>query len=442
MGCGLSKTPKTSGERRRLSVLTVKKDGEKDSAIGEVKPTKGQVNVVDTLLELLPEGERRFSVVGQQPLAAQNGFDNKTIAVASRSKSESEKVGEDTLSAEFGIGYVCKKGLKPESPNQDDFFVLQVDKACGIYGVFDGHGPFGHDISHFAHQLLPAILLRSDDFQENPSDALRRAFLKTHQQLAKAQEKGKFDCSLSGTTGTVLLIKENVLYVAHVGDSRAVMAIQEPSMATYTAMDLSVDHKPGNEAEKARIHAAGGQVRCLQGDVNDRVFIKNKLYPGLAMSRSIGDLVGASAGVTSDPEISNFPLGPSHKFMMVCSDGVWEFITSQEAVDLVSSFSPSQAMEAAEALSQEAWKRWIQEEGNVVDDITVIVVHLHKNGIASTGMATKEANEHQDGRESRSGSEKNDQNSKNAQNNVEDTEEAALEEKEESSKGDSSSKEA
>ncbi len=62
------------------------------------------------------------------------------------------------------------------------------------------------------------------------------------------------------------------------------------------------------------------------------------------------------------------------RFFLICSDGVWEFMSSQEAVDLVALHGPGEAQRGAEALSQEAWKRWVREEGNVVDDITVIVV--------------------------------------------------------------------
>jgi len=152
--------------------------------------------------------------------------------------------------------------------------------------------------------------------------------------------------------------------------------------------DLTVDHKPSNPEEKARIHASGGQVRCLMGDINDRVFLRGKLYPGLAMSRSIGDLVGAGAGVSAEPDVSKFEITPDHRFILLCSDGVWEFIKSQEAVDLVKDYPIDQAMQAAEALAQEAWKRWIQEEGNVVDDITVILVHLNHESVGeSAGSA-------------------------------------------------------
>lgn len=284
---------------------------------------------------------------------------------------------------------------------QDDFFILRSDHL-GIYGVFDGHGPFGHEVSHFAHQLLPAILLRSELFLTNPSEALRKAFLKTQAQAIKATERASIDCSLSGTTGTVVYVNEEEGwgYCAHVGDSRAVMAVRDKDLdskkttTTLYAHDLSIDHKPGLPAEKARIHAAGGQVRCLAGDINDRVFVKNRLYPGLAMSRSLGDLVGASAGVTAEPEVIRFGLrginddsgskgegfssggGKDAEFLLVASDGVWEFISSQEAVDIVGAFQlPEEATKAAEKLAQVAWERWILEEGGaVVDDITALVI--------------------------------------------------------------------
>jgi hypothetical protein len=59
-----------------------------------------------------------------------------------------EKVNEQTL-RDLGIGICCKKGLKPESPNQDSFsltFVGDGKDGFSLYGVYDGHGPVGHDV--------------------------------------------------------------------------------------------------------------------------------------------------------------------------------------------------------------------------------------------------------------------------------------------------------
>ncbi|CAD7935947.1 unnamed protein product [Amoebophrya sp. A120] len=434
--------------RRRLSVL---KGADSQVEEGATKAQQqSAATKFETLLELLPAGDKRFSVAGLQPTGSQKGFEDKCKSVSSN------YAGDQVNVAQFGLGYACKKGLKPESPNQDDYFVLQVDNSCGIYGVFDGHGPFGHEVSHFVHQLLPSILLRSaDTLKSDPKEALTKAFTKTHQQAAKANEKQVLDCTLSGTTGTVLVLREeqNEGHIAHVGDSRAVIAELDESTGNLVGVELTPDHKPGLAAEKARIHKNGGQVRCLNGDVNERVFLKGKLYPGLAMSRSIGDLVGASAGVISDPELKSFTIEDKHQFVLICSDGVWEFISNQEvhkqrysgyffhhtrksrkefsfshnvhnffflllllcdrqlsmddincshpsenpyqAVDLVNKYDASQAMQAAEELAKEAWKRWIAEEQTVVDDITVILAHfqpsraksLLQNSAVSTAAA-------------------------------------------------------
>ena len=63
--------------------------------------------------------------------------------------------------------------------------------------------------------------------------------------------------------------------------------------------------------------------------------------------------------------------------LLLCSDGVWEFISPLEAVKFCSRHPPDKAMESATDLAKEAWDRWIREEGgHVVDDITVVLQFL------------------------------------------------------------------
>eukprot|EP01068_Selenidium_serpulae_P008346 Selendium_serpulae@DN4961_c0_g2_i3.p1 len=153
------------------------------------------------------------------------------------------------------------------------------------------------------------------------------------------------------------------------------------------AEDLTKDHKPDDPGEMARIVKRGGQVRKLEGDIPHRVFLKGKTYPGLAMSRAIGDTVAANAGVICDADTNEYPIKPNcDLFAILCSDGVWEFITSQEAVDIVTHFTPATFHLAAEKLAEESWKRWIESEGTVVDDITVEVVVLDRKlyGVTKT----------------------------------------------------------
>merc|ERR1712187_145972 len=91
-----------------------------------------------------------------------------------------------------------------------------------------------------------------------------------------------------------------------------------------------------------------------------------------------GDLMGhADAGCSCEPEVSVRTLTNLDHILLVCSDGVWEFMQAMEAVNIVNEFPAAKAMIAAERLAKEAWDRWIREEGGaVVDDITVVLVYL------------------------------------------------------------------
>lgn len=319
----------------------------------------------------LGNSRRRLSVAGVLSQKTQETFESKVEEIS----------GDDLGNAELqrGIGYVCRKGLKPESPNQDDFFILKTEN-WGLYGVFDGHGPFGHDVSNFIQKDMPSLILKDKQWKTHPQEVLHYAFIKANQRLQEhALETNQFDCSLSGTTATVVLHlpRENRVVAAHVGDSRSVLARWSRSGRVLEAVDLTNDHKPNSESEKRRIVAAGGQVKRIEGDIPYRVFIKGKMYPGLAMSRAIGDTLGYQAGIIPEPDINTFQIQPEKdSFILICSDGVWEFISSQEAVDIVAEGGSAGAQMSAEKLAREAWRRWIQEEGNVVDDITVQVIYL------------------------------------------------------------------
>lgn len=81
-----------------------------------------------------------------------------------------------------------------------------------------------------------------------------------------------------------------------------------------------------------------------------------------------------SAGVISDPDFTEFDLDPkTDKFLVVATDGLWEFITNEETVKMVeSNRTPA---EAVDVLVTEAGTRWMQEE-QVIDDTSIIVANL------------------------------------------------------------------
>lgn len=342
------------------------------------------------LLECLQPGARAklSSETGPLPCLLISRVLNKEPAFADKAVT---KDGREADLQAFGkhVGVVCKKGRKTlvDTPNQDHFLLAQAAESV-VYGVFDGHGPLGHDVASFAAAKVLQHLARNPTLKVNVEAAMKVAFLKVQGDLALRTSLKSLDCHRSGTTATVLIdlwpsngVGSRKLAVAHVGDSRAVVGIFKPgktsSPSNWIAQDLTDDHKPGNPGELERIVAAGGVVR--KSDGTDRVFKKGLNAPGLAMSRSLGDIMASEAGVSSVPDTKVLKVNDDWGMVLLCSDGVWEFVSSQEAVDIAAPFMPLKAQEAADALAAEALKRYSDQEPNNIDDITVVCISLGLN---------------------------------------------------------------
>ena len=110
---------------------------------------------------------------------------------------------------------------------------------------------------------------------------------------------------------------------ANVGDSRAILSRRG------RAVDLTRDHKPNDEKEKARILSMGETIEW------DR-YCKVHRVRNLSLSRAIGDRY-AKPVVSGEPEIKHFPLleDGGDEFFLLASDGLWDVMTSQEAVSYV-----------------------------------------------------------------------------------------------------------
>lgn len=92
------------------------------------------------------------------------------------------------------------------------------------------------------------------------------------------------------------------------------------------------------------------------------------------MSRALGDRVAALAGVTAEPEVFTTFLKDSDKFLVLATDGIWEFVSSSEAVRIVKGALEAGRPEACcELLVNEALNRWKRVDTSV-DDITAIVL--------------------------------------------------------------------
>ena len=146
-------------------------------------------------------------------------------------------------------------------------------------------------------------------------------------------------------------------------------------------MALSQDHNTQRLDERTRILNSNGRIAQTRDENGvlkgpERVWLMDEDYPGIAMTRSVGDKISKVVGVSSDPEVVIRRLVPEDKFIILASDGVWEKLSSEEAVKVVSKYWDQNRVEdAALALVNEAAKKWNKTE--YVDDITVVIVFLN-----------------------------------------------------------------
>ncbi|KAK1412574.1 hypothetical protein QVD17_33944 [Tagetes erecta] len=259
----------------------------------------------------------------------------------------------------------------------------------------------------------------SQIFNENfHLEILKESLLKAIDDIDAAfcKEASKYNFK-SGSTATIVLIADNQILAANVGDSKSFLCsqiFQSPPEAKATllrmyekrrrdgasirlkdvgdfklaaseglphfvAKELTKDHHPDRVDERSRVEAAGGYVLEWGG--------VSRVNGHLAVSRSIGDLPFKSFGVISVPEVTDWqPLKANDSYLVATSDGVVDKLEPQDVCDLLwelhthaplkSQYSPSCSYSLADCIVDNALER------GSMDNVAAVVVpfgleHLH-----------------------------------------------------------------
>ena len=275
--------------------------------------------------------------------------------------------------------------------NQDSFLVLQNQynfKDFNIFSVMDGHGVNGHLVSRFVTKYFTSFFknnkkmnqyINDEDticyrLKKNEYDILKRAFRHAERDIGKNSD---IDANFSGTTCVMVFQIGEKLICANVGDSRAII-VKGTNDNDLNIKPLSIDQKPDDPEESKRIVENGGEISQYEEDGEKsgpfRVWKKGEVYPGIAMSRSIGDLIASTLGVIPEPKFIEDKVDKDTKFIVVASDGVWEFLDNKAVTNIVMPFYKKNDPDGAcKALIKESTEWWNKED-IVVDDITVVCV--------------------------------------------------------------------
>lgn len=345
-----------------------------------------------------------------------------------------DAVPESTITMNGGIkityGCVSQRGHYPENPskaNQDAYFVhedLCEGRGDALFGVCDGHGQDGDRCSLFVKRVLAEQIcmqlsrLPANASAEDNNETFKAAAIQTNKLLRQNGEG--IDDSMSGTTANWIVVQGHEMAVGNIGDSRTILGrvkFDENGEEYIEAQEITVDHKPDRRDERARIEANGARVlteaqreyldndphgwRSMEvldfptADDDDphRVYqAKDAAWPGpgTAFSRSIGDSVAEELGVIAEPEVYAVQITPDVKYVVLCSDGITEWLENQDIVDIVSDPSHNGPLVAAKVAVDEAEEQWKLNMGDYADDMTILVLHInHPVSVADSIHSTE-----------------------------------------------------
>ncbi|XAR50722.1 Phosphoprotein phosphatase [Bertholletia excelsa] len=257
-----------------------------------------------------------------------------------RSKSSGNKVAHGFHLVEGKSGH-----------DMEDYHVAEYrherGHVLGLFAIFDGH--LGDSVPSYLKDNLFNNILKEPQFWSSTEIAIKNAYRSTDRFILE----NSLQLGPGGSTAvTAIVIDGKDLWVANIGDSRAVLCERG------SANQLTVDHEP--RSERSRIEKQGGFVTVLPGDVP-------RVNGQLAVARAFGDQ-SLKAHLSSEPDIRHVPIDSSIEFVILASDGLWKVMKNDEAVDMVKSIRDPQA--AAKRLTTEALSRKSK------DDISCIVIRF------------------------------------------------------------------
>ncbi|KAL4479202.1 hypothetical protein ABPG72_011414 [Tetrahymena utriculariae] len=211
-----------------------------------------------------------------------------------------------------------------------------------FFAIYDGHG--GAQCADFLRDQLHFYIIKDEEFPKNPQRAIHNGFVKAEDAFIKITES-QIPLDKSGSCAIVVMLINEQIYVANLGDSRAVLSQNNGQKA----IGLTVDHKPNHPDEEKRIIMNGGkiyqsQIPTMQPKQYPQ-FVKgpHRVLPGrLAVSRTLGDIEaklkkygGNSKVILCEPEITQFQLSQEHDFIMLGCDGIFDKLTNNQSIDFI-----------------------------------------------------------------------------------------------------------
>lgn len=234
------------------------------------------------------------------------------------------------------------KGSTRDSNEDRISIVLNItysnSEKFNYFSIYDGHA--GSACSEYLKENLHRIITNDPNLFESFESRVKHHFQDLDNLFLKQCDLTK---ETAGSCALALLTYKNSIYIANTGDSRAFMSTN----FGRKIVNLSIDHKPELETEKARIFRNGGYLYCTSTQIfkeNEQKAMNGpiRVYPGrLTTSRSFGDIeakyekYGGLEGVLIvEPEVFCFS-SEGADFAVMGSDGLYEQLSNAEIASFI-----------------------------------------------------------------------------------------------------------
>ena len=168
------------------------------------------------------------------------------------------QISQKSIGLVKSFAYNSYKGLMKKNNEDRAIVVSPIPKPhkkmhrawpkLSYFAVFDGHG--GENCSEFLKNNFLNVLIENKNFPMDIKLSLKESFEKIEEEIDnKNKGKSKEEIDFSGSCALVCIISENKIYFANIGDSRAIMSINNGNKIKQ----LTIDHKPNNHKEYERI---------------------------------------------------------------------------------------------------------------------------------------------------------------------------------------------
>jgi len=230
------------------------------------------------------------------------------------------------------------------SPCEDKVYVNRDDN---LFAVFDGHG--GDICSRYIADKLPRQLLcslkkRKPVLESDYISMFKSTFIQTDNDFLTEHKYVVKTCP-AGSCGVSVLMRNDTLYVCNLGDSRVLLG-SKSNKRSHTL--LTNDHNTKNEKERELVKQRTSDPFPIRGHLINKVE-GDRVGGVLMVTRAFGDGIFKRRDmslpplnkylpyITNEPEVTIHKIVPTDDYVVISSDGLYEYFTPEMVAEIVES---------------------------------------------------------------------------------------------------------